>query len=941
MENPINGLEWLNAAKNHISTSSKPWRLFRSQAVQELSKRLNYQLNPAHFRTPQDNVVDSKVPNKPLRDWTLQDRLELSNAVENAIKNSGPEIFSAALEDVKHIIQGHFHKFVHNETLSKKNGGIRVGYFGNRADGSFGEKLVEAKIETAINESEMAVCSLLSKWPDSKDIMKIAVNVPLPSELRKTAWRACLLDIELRQDSNKLQQTTQQKLIISNQIDSSFLDASFLSESQSWKRRMSVIVPFVKVFEFDWIRKKIENGLQVLNEDKNLLRKHHTGFDAIETNEFENVKREQQGDFYREGLGGLKQASEEDAKTARIAEMATSFWDKMPEHWHADESFTWDKITFEVEKCLLEVDKTLHSHIGMLVAGDQEEFPHTLDSMKLVVKRIVGDLFVDICQIDVVLFIFDQFITSSYEFTKDIILPPFDLWVSWIVVGIILILKEPFMICNKLIKTEVLNQVTVKKLQQQLEKNFVGALRSRLITSSPVHLNLLLGYDHRISKNQKGYDKYWDKDYKILDEDKIIEWENEGGDGARIEIERWEMRKRIEEKERIATLLTRWRSKSKAIGIAMRFIIGLQEMLQFRKFQIISLERALMKPGWLTPNQSPRESATTRVPTPLPPKPDTPPPKVEIEFPEPVEQAKEEKKKSEVKPPVLKKPPEKVKKVEIKRKLKKKEVKKAVQLPKYPLSTSKLCTEGTIAGQELKNLTGLGSMIVSVIDRTQYIFGGDFQLPTTIDLISHSNKFKDTIKSEFDAALRTLSNNGPEINFEDIERIENQDEFFKNLDNIRINNNSKKHKMHKTDLNKASELERILAVETLKDQISTMDRLNNLPGIVGLVFDKIETIISVNHYLNTSTILSSLTKCHLFQLNEETAQKLIFNKILDKTFDKFDGLYWYINHVDLELHTLISEEEKITELERRKLRDLYFKKLDELNYADNADVAMS
>lgn len=90
----------------------------------------------------------------------MEDRAQLAKTVEEAVKHITPEIFGAALEDVKHIVHGHFHKHVHVETLNQGQRASRLkesGYFSKRLDYTEGIRLVESKIETAIKESEMDV----------------------------------------------------------------------------------------------------------------------------------------------------------------------------------------------------------------------------------------------------------------------------------------------------------------------------------------------------------------------------------------------------------------------------------------------------------------------------------------------------------------------------------------------------------------------------------------------------------------------------------------------------------------------------------------------------------------------------------------------------------------------------------------------------------------
>lgn len=166
--------QWLDTAKTHIYASSIPWRHYRARAVAELKSRIE-----GHAGLP------SK---RPLRDWTPREKDELAKAVEGAVKSVDPSVFQAALEDVGHIVTGHFHKYVHKSLVGSAGG---VDASGNPA------KFVHSKVELAITEAEKSLCYLLGRWPGSRDVMKLAVNVELPGSFRSGSWHACLASAEI------------------------------------------------------------------------------------------------------------------------------------------------------------------------------------------------------------------------------------------------------------------------------------------------------------------------------------------------------------------------------------------------------------------------------------------------------------------------------------------------------------------------------------------------------------------------------------------------------------------------------------------------------------------------------------------------------------------------------------------------------------------------
>jgi hypothetical protein len=408
-------IDWVHSAKSHITSSSTPWRHYRAQAVAELKSRIEKQLKP-HGGQEENGT---SYLNKPLRDWTNTDKTDLAKAVELSVKSIAPQVFKAALEDVRHIVNGHFHKHVHTTTLSSKHSDVT---------------LVESKIDTALKQAESSVCFLLARWPGSRDVMRLAMNVSFPEDLRMTAWRACLMDVDVRagifkliheidllswvsSDTFKTMRATlgstlydvchkylssrpnlsslasvyscvqrlEQVLLYSIQDESvnSESVADMLS-SVKWQRRLSAIVPFIQVFEYDSIRRRISQGL---NETTNTV---NTAGPISDNEEKWNQGLLSSNPAIKESF------SPEDLKTTAIVEMSIKFWTGLPKHWHDDTKFTWDKITFEVEQCLVKVDVSLHAHIGMLIAKDQDRFPNTADSMKHIVKNVVGNFFTGI-----------------------------------------------------------------------------------------------------------------------------------------------------------------------------------------------------------------------------------------------------------------------------------------------------------------------------------------------------------------------------------------------------------------------------------------------------------------------------------------------------------------------------------------------------------------
>lgn len=143
-------------------------------------------------------------------------------------------------------------------------------------------------------------------------------------------------------------------------------NAPVILSSIKWQRRISTIIPFIQVFEYEAIRRRISQGLNKSIESS----KHpQDSVQKISDKDFSDTYSEKWKQGLLTGdLALMESLNPEENTTASIVEMSAKFWAGLPKHWHEDSEFTWDKITFEVEQCLVKVDSSLHAHIGMLVA---------------------------------------------------------------------------------------------------------------------------------------------------------------------------------------------------------------------------------------------------------------------------------------------------------------------------------------------------------------------------------------------------------------------------------------------------------------------------------------------------------------------------------------------------------------------------------------------
>ena len=147
---PVNfSIEWLQTVRQHIVDSSIPWRHLRHAAVSELKSRLSAQLFNDN-QAEKELYSSPNIPhNKPLRDWTLEERNSLANSVEETIKQSIPQLYVAVQESVNEILQGHFNLNVHNRAIlnSKHLLDNDDDIFGKlKKNKSTGKDLIEAKV---------------------------------------------------------------------------------------------------------------------------------------------------------------------------------------------------------------------------------------------------------------------------------------------------------------------------------------------------------------------------------------------------------------------------------------------------------------------------------------------------------------------------------------------------------------------------------------------------------------------------------------------------------------------------------------------------------------------------------------------------------------------------------------------------------------------------
>jgi hypothetical protein len=98
--------------------------------------------------------------------------------------SGSPDLWKVVRSDVERAVDEKLGTAVLAEIMSKSS---------SSSTAVVNDSIVESQIHLALTESERGAISILSKWPDvTKKALKGCLNVALPKELRRAAWKACL-----------------------------------------------------------------------------------------------------------------------------------------------------------------------------------------------------------------------------------------------------------------------------------------------------------------------------------------------------------------------------------------------------------------------------------------------------------------------------------------------------------------------------------------------------------------------------------------------------------------------------------------------------------------------------------------------------------------------------------------------------------------------------
>ncbi|KAJ3207873.1 hypothetical protein HDU67_007175, partial [Dinochytrium kinnereticum] len=156
---------WLHSTKHHLLHTSPSITLLRSRALQELKSRL---------------PVLGRLHPGGLAAMPVAERDGLVRSVAEAVKMHAGEVWGEAVKEVERVL---------DERLAVVGWGGVV----ERGGGD------EERLRILLRESERGAAAILSRWPDAKSALRACLNVPLPKDLRRAAWTACLKDNEIVQ----------------------------------------------------------------------------------------------------------------------------------------------------------------------------------------------------------------------------------------------------------------------------------------------------------------------------------------------------------------------------------------------------------------------------------------------------------------------------------------------------------------------------------------------------------------------------------------------------------------------------------------------------------------------------------------------------------------------------------------------------------------------
>ncbi|KAJ3411204.1 hypothetical protein HDV05_002588 [Chytridiales sp. JEL 0842] len=579
---------WLTSAKHHLLHHSPSVSLLRSRASDELRSRLQTRglLKPGG--------LDSLDPVE--RESVIREVVE--SLTKHHAESGEPNTETESLwKKVRNEIE---------RTVDEKLGvAVLAGVLGDPRVANGGAD-VDAKVRIALMETQKAAIHLLTSHPTSTTALRGCINIELPKDLRRVAWKGVLKDSRANRDfgvylhSERFDRMVRlgkgvvyeicQTYLISfptllplathyrcvKRMEQSLLhildpdscphlrdlnlgipclldeedvaletivvclradtkpnnnnnsnndgagavvDPRTRVKTADWKRLMAFMVPILKVVEVDapWKGRSIlsevvvdDSGRGVEEESALLPGMIASAAEGASVGGFQkpNVSKGKAGkQNVGVGAGGVTVLQEtEESKTAKVSEMFARFWSLLPEDWRMAKESMYHKITLDVETYIQQEDFELFSHLlDVLNAGKQEGgFQGFLDMVKI----IVGDIFVGKVNLDTLCYIYDQFIIASYEATDDPDFPNLDTLLSWFCSAILIVLRTKLLKCSveKYLHEILLlhlASVTPSTLSAAVEVRFINRFRRTLKNPTDLH-SQLFGYEKPFVSDNEG-----------------------------------------------------------------------------------------------------------------------------------------------------------------------------------------------------------------------------------------------------------------------------------------------------------------------------------------------------------------------------------------------------------------------------------------------------
>ncbi|KAJ3114759.1 hypothetical protein HDU96_001702 [Phlyctochytrium bullatum] len=186
--------------------------------------------------------------------------------------------------------------------------------------------------------------------------------------------------------------------------------------STARSRQLAIAVPFIKALELDSMPPPLLTNKAGKAAGPTAATAAEGGVWAISVAEDD----EGFGAYWLDGVRGLR----EETRTARVVEAIAKFWSLLPDHWRQPGEYMVSHLAVDVEADLNGADFPLCNHLLKLIGAGSKG--HDFGGLEPLVKLIVGDLFVGKCNLDTLMYIFDQLILATYETHDDPTMPPFD-----------------------------------------------------------------------------------------------------------------------------------------------------------------------------------------------------------------------------------------------------------------------------------------------------------------------------------------------------------------------------------------------------------------------------------------------------------------------------------------------------------------------------------